>query len=339
MLDSKLTGVSAPPFTREVRAIAPASTANLGPGFDSLGMALPLFAGVSMKAAARTRIRLFGNHLDGVPTDKSNLVYVVAQKVFARAGVEVPELDIALESDIPLTRGLGSSAAAIVGALAAANGLIGNVLSKDELFQMATALERHPDNVGAALFGGFVAAAWDGERAEAVRLEPPEELEVLAAIPAFELSTKEARGVLPRQISMGDAVFNVSHSSLLTAALASGNLEVLRHAMRDRLHQPYRAPLIPGMEEVLRGAPDHGALGAVLSGAGPTLLMFVRSGDATRGELEAYVKKTLNDAGVQVSMRWMKPCAQGAHTVVLERAGEAESPLTAARKDWPEVSA
>ncbi|WP_276352809.1 homoserine kinase [Cohnella caldifontis] len=339
MLDSKRPRVPSPPRTRESRAIVPASTANLGPGFDSLGMALPIFAGVSMKAAERTRIRLAGPNLDGVPTDKTNWMYAIAQQVFSRAGADVPELDIAIESDIPLTRGLGSSAAAIVGALAAANGLIGGVLGKDELFQMATALERHPDNVGAALYGGFVAAAWDGERAAAVRMEPPAGLDVLAVIPAFELSTKAARGVLPEQVSMEDAVFNVSHSSLLTAALASGQLDVLRRAMRDRLHQPYRTSMIPGMTEVLQGAADHGALGAVLSGAGPTLLMLVREDEPRRVELEDYVRSTMGAAGVRVEARWMKPCALGAEVTVLDRDGEPEPPLTAALGKRPEVRA
>lgn len=322
---------------RFVRAVVPASTANLGPGFDSLGMALPLFAGVSMRAAERTRIRLHGEHLDGIPTDKSNLLYVTAQAVFAQAGVSVPELEIACESEIPLTRGLGSSAAAIVGALVAANGLIGSPLSADELFQMATAVERHPDNVGAALFGGFVAAAWDGERAQAVRFDPPADLEALLAIPAFELSTKKARGALPQQVSMADAVFNVSHSSLLTAALAAGDLPALRHAMRDRLHQPYRAEMIPGMKDLLAEATEHGALGAALSGAGPTLLLLADRREAVRERLESFVKRTMEAAGVDIRLQWMTPCRQGAAVVAGESAGEMEAPLAAMRRERSEV--
>jgi len=322
---------------RLARAIVPASTANLGPGFDSLGMALPLFAGVSMRAAERTSIHLHGKHLEGIPSDKSNLVYEIAQAVFAKAGVSLPELEISYESQIPLTRGLGSSAAAIVGALLTANGLAGNPLSTDELFQMATAMERHPDNVGAALYGGIVAAAWDGERAEAVRLEPPADLEVLVAVPAFELSTKKARGALPQQVSMADAVFNVSHSSLLTAALAAGDLSVLRHAMRDRLPQPYRAAMIPGMADILAGAPEHGALGAVLSGAGPTLLMLVDRREAKREQLENFINKTMAAASVEVSMQWMTPCQQGASVEVRESGDGREAPLTALLRERSEV--
>ncbi|WP_256756759.1 homoserine kinase [Cohnella sp. WQ 127256] len=288
-----------------------ASSANLGPGFDTLGIALSLFAWVSMAPATSTRVTLVGDNLEGVTQDKTNLVYEVAQAVFAKAGIELPELDIGIRSDIPLTRGLGSSAAAIVGALVAANSLIGNALSDDELFQMATELEKHPDNVGASMFGGIIAAAWDGTRAEYVRIEPPVGMDVLVAIPEFELSTKKARNVLPEQISLQDAVFNVTHSSLLTAALAMGRLDLLSHAMRDRLHQPYRAKLIPGMEKILREATEHGALGAVLSGAGPTLLLLSRSELSGNGQLIAFVQEVMAEAGVKVTTRWLEPYLHG----------------------------
>ncbi len=289
----------------------PASTANLGPGFDSLGMALSLFEWVSMAPAEETRITLVGDNLDGVATDKTNLIYEVAQAVFRKAGVEMPELDIGIRSDIPLARGLGSSATAIVGALVAANALIGNALSDDDLFQMASELEKHPDNVGASLFGGIIAASWDGERADYVRIEPPAGMEVLAAIPEFELATKKARNVLPEQVSMKDAVFNVTHSSLLTAALASGRLDLLGRAMRDRLHQPYRAALIPGMETILREATEHGALGAVLSGAGPTLLLIAETEQIADGSLVSFVKRVMSAEGIQMDARWLKPCLHG----------------------------
>ncbi len=289
----------------------PASTANLGPGFDSLGMALSLFSWVSMAPSKQTRITLVGDHLEGVPEDKSNLIYEVAQAVFRKAGVDLPELEIGIRSDIPLTRGLGSSASAIVGALVAANALIGYALSDDDLFQMASELENHPDNVGASLFGGIVAASWDGERADYVRLEPPAGMEVLAAIPEFELATKKARNVLPEQVSMKDAVFNVTHSSLLTAAFASGRLDLLARAMRDRLHQPYRSALIPGMETILREATGHGALGAVLSGAGPTLLLLAETKQIADGGLEAFVKDVMSAEGIRVDTRWLKPCLHG----------------------------
>ncbi|UJF36424.1 homoserine kinase [Paenibacillus hexagrammi] len=296
---------------RKVRVKVPASTANLGPGFDSLGMALNLYAWIDMAIAEKTSFHLIGDQMKGLPTDKSNLIYKVAQMVFEEAGVHHPELEIAMYSDIPLTRGLGSSASAIVGALAAANALVDNKLSNDQLFQIATRLEKHPDNVGASLFGGIVVAFWDGDRAEYIRLEPDEHLEALVAIPAFQLSTEKARGVMPQQVSMKDAVFNLSHSSLLVAALSTGNLDMIRHAMKDALHQPYRAPLIPGMSKILEEAVQHGALGAALSGAGPTILTLMDSRSGRKEELEAFLKDTLKAEHIEAEALWLKPSREG----------------------------
>ncbi|MFD0694091.1 homoserine kinase [Paenibacillus sp. GCM10027628] len=303
--------------TRKVRVKVPASTANLGPGFDSLGMALNLYAWIDMAVSERTTIHLIGDQMQGIPTDKSNLIYKVAQMVFDQAGVSHPELDIAMYSDIPLTRGLGSSASAIIGALAGANALIGNKLTTDELFQIATRLEKHPDNVGASLFGGIVVAFWDGQRAESIRLEPDPNLEVLVAIPAFQLSTEKARSVMPQQVSMKDAVFNLSHSSLLVAALSTGNLGMIRHAMKDALHQPYRAALIPGMTTILEQADQHGALGVALSGAGPTLLTLVDARSGSKTGLESFLKETLLKEGIEAQTLWLKPNGEGVTTSFL----------------------
>lgn len=297
----------------QVLVKVPASTANLGPGFDTLGMALSLYAWIEMEAAAdgNTVIELHGDGLDGIPTNKTNLIYKVAQLVFDEAGVDIPELRIAMYSEIPLTRGLGSSASAIVGALVAANALAGNPLSEDKLFQMASELEGHPDNVGASLFGGIVVSAWDGERAEKVVIAPHANLEVLVAIPAFQLSTEKARHALPAQLDLKDAVFNVASSSLLVAAFASGNLSLIPFAMRDRLHQPYRAPLVPGMSEILARATEHGALGAALSGAGPTILTLVDRDCEKKAELEAFMLDTLAEHGIEAQTMWLNPSLTG----------------------------
>lgn len=290
----------------------PASTANLGPGFDSLGMALNLYAWIGMGFAEKTEFRVYGNQLEGIPTDKSNLVYEAAQLVFRKAGLPEQELFIEMASDIPLTRGLGSSASAIVGALYAANALIGYKLSQDELFQIASKLEQHPDNVGASLFGGIIAACWDGERAEYIRLPPHEQIEVLAAIPDFQLSTSKARNVLPAEIRLKEAVFNIGHASLLVAALAAGNLPMIRHAMKDCLHQPHRAALIPGMERILHEAADHGALGAALSGAGPTMLALVDARSEQKKDLEQFLLETFAREGVTAKTLWLHPDLAGA---------------------------
>lgn len=311
---------------RRVIVKVPASTANLGPGFDTLGMALSLYSWVELSASEKTTFQLHGEQMKGLPTDKSNLIYKVAQLVFKEAGVAVPELSIAMYSDIPLTRGLGSSASAIIGALVAANALIGSPLSDDKLFQLATGLEGHPDNVGASLFGGIVVSAWDGERADYVRLEPHARLETLVAIPAFQLSTEKARHALPSQISMADAVFNVGRSSLLVAALASGELGLIRHAMKDRLHQPYRAALIPGMTEILEHAADFGALGAALSGAGPTLIAFVDADSKDKQQLEQFLLATLKKQGIEAQTVWLKPSALGP-AITIENSNEASLSL------------
>lgn len=303
---------------RRVTVKVPASTANLGPGFDSLGMALSLYAWIEMSESrsGETVFRFYGDGMEGLPSDKSNLLYKVAQLVFDQAGVSVPELEISMYSDIPLARGLGSSATAIIAALVAANALIGGPLSDDELFQLATRLEGHPDNVGASLFGGIVVAAWDGETAHYARIEPNARLETLVAIPAFELATEKARHALPSQLAMADAVFNVGRSSLLVAALASGELGLIRHAMKDRLHQPYRAPLIPGMTEILERATEFGALGSALSGAGPTLIAFVDADSPSKEKLETFLQDTLRKEGIEAETLWLGPCSSGPKVIV-----------------------
>jgi homoserine kinase len=281
-------------------------------------MALNLYAWIDMAISEQTTIHLIGDQMNGIPTDKSNLIYKVAQMVFEQADVSHPELDIAMYSDIPLTRGLGSSASAIVGALAGANALIGNKLTQYELFQIASRLEKHPDNVGASLFGGIVVAFWDGEKAESIRIEPDANLEVLVAIPAFQLSTEKARSVMPKQVAMKDAVFNLSHSSLLVAALSTGNLGMIRHAMKDALHQPYRAELIPGMKTLLEQAENHGALGVALSGAGPTMLALVDARSGQKEELEAFLKDTLAKENIEALTLWLKPSVEGVAAILLQ---------------------
>jgi len=292
---------------------SPASTANLGPGFDSLGMALGLHAWIEMAEADETRITLYGYELEGVACDETNLIYQVAQRVFAESGRRIPHLEIAMYSEIPLARGLGSSAAAIVGGMVAANELIGRPLGPDDIFQMAAREEGHPDNVGASLFGGMVVSSWDGERAERIRLTPPPQLEALVVIPEFRLSTETARRVLPSAVPLRDAVFNIGNASLLVAAFASGNLSVLRHAMKDALHQPYRAKLIPGMERILREAADYGALGVALSGAGPTLIAFLDENSPDKERLERYLVASFRAERIEARTMRLKPDPEGTH--------------------------
>lgn len=301
-----------------VRVQVPASTANLGPGFDSLGMALNLFMTIELTLADEWGFSLEGTHLEGIPADGQNLAYQVIQSFYEEIGQAAPAFHIKMTSDIPLTRGLGSSASAIVAALYAANEMTGRPLTVDELFQTATRWEGHPDNVGASLFGGWIAATWDGREANYVRFDPPPGLRAIVAIPEFALETKKARNALPQQVRMEDAVFNLGHTALLVGALATGRLDLLKKAMRDRLHQPYRQSLVPGMEKLLREATDYGAIGIALSGAGPTLIAFV---DDTAQHFEQHIKlkgflaETLFQEGISAQILEIAPCVEGVRRI------------------------
>lgn len=274
-----------------VRVRVPASTANLGPGFDTLGMAFQLYSTITMRFADKTEIRLIGEELQELPVDKTNLVYEVAAGLFAEANLPAPELYIEIETEAPLTRGLGSSASAIVGALAGANALAGEPFTREQIFAMASRLEGHPDNVGASVFGGFVVAAMPQDETGPIphaTFPVPKALKTLVVIPDYWLATHKARGVLPEVYTKADVIYNVGHSSLLVAALAQGRLDLLASAMQDRMHQPYRAPLVPGLAEMLAEATAHGALGAALSGAGPTTLFFYETPEQAR-ELRDFI--------------------------------------------------
>jgi homoserine kinase len=245
----------------------PATVANLGAGFDVLAAAVGVHAEITVEASAAARVS--APNLD-VPQDASNLIYRSAAAV-ARAAGHTGAFAVEVRSPIPLRSGLGSSAAAIVGGLVAANHLVGAGLDAEALLGLAAQIEGHPDNVGAALLGGVVIVVSDGARYRWLRLAPAMPLAVVLVTPALQIETAAARRVLPRAVSREDAVFNIGRASLLVAALAQGRPDLLGDALQDRLHQPYRASLVPGFERVKAAAITAGAYGAVLSGSGPTI--------------------------------------------------------------------
>lgn len=260
-----------------VRIVAPASTANLGPGFDCLGLALELRHRLKVidEEGQGVVIRVEGEGADVVPLDESNVVYQAMARVFAEVGYEPGRLRLESSNDIPLACGLGSSAAAFSAGLAAGLLLSGEQLDRERLIEMGSDSEGHPDNIVPCVLGGFtVAVAGDG-RVDYARLEPPERMRIVAVVPDFSLPTPKARSVLPRQVAFEDAVVNLGRVGLLTAAMASGETRLLRTAMEDVLHQPYRMELVPGLEEVRQAALKAGALGAALSGAGSTMMALV----------------------------------------------------------------
>ncbi len=252
----------------------PATTGNLGPGFDCLGAALSLYNRFEFAEAEELRVTASGPGSEKIAKNKTNLVYQSLERLFDCIGRPKPVVSLDIKMQVPLSRGLGSSATAIVGGLMGANLLAGSPLDRPEILRLAIEAEGHPDNVVPALLGGCQLVAMHGQDWQICGLSWPKKLGVVALIPEFELSTSKARQVLPKQVPLRDAVFNAAHLALLTQALATGNLEWLQAALHDRLHQPYRQTLIPGMESVREAAIAAGALGLVISGAGPTLLVL-----------------------------------------------------------------
>src|SRR6267142_54141 len=260
-------------MTIEVRV--PATSANLGPGFDVLGLALGLYNDIAYEEAEGVVVAIEGEGAGRLASGSDNVVARAAHMVYEAAGRRFPGATIRCVNRIPPARGLGSSAAAWVGGLVAANAWLGSPLQRDALLALACRAEGHPDNVAAALLGGLTVSCVSGESVVALSLPVPADLLWVVLVPETESSTHEARAVLAETVTRADAVFNLQRMGLLLAALASGRVDVLGVAMDDRLHQPQRRALFPWMDAVCRAALEAGALGCVLSGAGPSMLAAV----------------------------------------------------------------
>lgn len=243
----------------------PASSANLGPGYDAMAAAVALHLALEVEETGE-----FGLDPGGleVSTGRDNLIVQAFETLHPADGIA-----FRLRSDIPLARGLGSSAAAIVAGLVAADHLFELALSKEELLARATEIEGHPDNVAAAIYGGFVVCAAGGDPF-AARFNPPEGLEGILVIPGEEVSTRLAREAIPTELPLADAVANVSAAALLVLGLRSADLDLVGRGLRDSIHQPRRRSLYPRSMEIVDAAADLGAVGATISGAGPTVLVW-----------------------------------------------------------------
>ena len=296
-----------------VKIQVPATTANLGPGFDCLGLALALYNTVELSVSATTDVRVTGEGAGQLPLGDANLVLRAAHKLARDVDIDVPGWRLRQDNHIPLARGLGSSSAAIVGGLVAANQLLGINMPAWQLLQVATEMEGHPDNVAPALSGGLTVCGLEQNRVHCAGFPPPRDLAVGLVIPDFEVSTELARSVLPSEVPFADAVFNATHTALLLAALLSEDWELLRVAMKDRLHQPYRAQLVPGMGEVIEAAVEAGAYGAALSGSGPTVVAF--AGDEHTPITDAMLQAFAGH-GVRARVVWTSVSAQGAFALV-----------------------
>lgn len=261
-----------------IKLRVPASSANLGPGFDALGLALGVYLECRFRRGEKLAIRVSGREADLIPATEENLIWQTAQQVAADVREALPPVELEIHNDIPIGKGLGSSAAALTAGVVIADRLLGLGWKPLRILDEAARIEGHPDNVSACVLGSIVASAIDsGGSARAVRLDLPAHFGVAVVTPDFDLPTVKARQVLPDCYSRADAVFNVQRAALLIAALATGDVSAFPTALEDRIHQSYRAPLVPGLSEILKlRAP--GLLGCTLSGAGPSILVFYEKG-------------------------------------------------------------
>ncbi len=300
-----------------VRVRVPASSANLGPGFDALGLALSLHNEVLAEEAEELAVSVEGEGAGTLATGGQNVVARGVRAAFEAAGRPFRGCALRCRNRIPLARGLGSSAAAWVAGLAAGNALLGAPLDREALLVLASRAEGHPDNVAAALYGGLTVAcaAADGG-VTAVALPVPPRLRWVVLVPEVAASTAEARAVLPATVARQDAVFNVQRVALLLASLQVGRLGELTTALEDRLHEPYRLALFPWMPDVVKAARAAGALGCVLSGAGPSILA-VTAGEEAAGPVARAMEEALRGAGLSGTARSLEVDRRGAVAEVL----------------------
>ncbi|MFQ3548594.1 MAG: homoserine kinase [Armatimonadota bacterium] len=281
----------------KVTVKTPASSANLGPGFDTLGVALCLYNTVTIETIENgLEITCSGVGADKIPLDETNIVYTSALKVWEQVGYNPSGIKLHLHNEIPPARGLGSSSAAIVCGVTAANAVSGNMLGEREILQICMNIEGHADNIVPALVGGFcVATVVSNGHVEYIKVPPSKTISAVAIVPSFELKTSDARKVLPESFSFQDVVYNVGHSAFFVSAFITGNFSSLKFAMEDRLHQPYRESLIPGMRDVFSAAMQAGAQSVSISGSGPTLIAFVNSNQKQIGKAmqEAWQKHNI----------------------------------------------
>ena len=301
-----------------IRVKAPATTANMGPGYDCLGLALDVWNTFEIEVlkGGEPVVEVTGEGADELGTGRDNLIYRAMEFLFQDVGEDMPAVRINCDNAIPIARGMGSSAAAIAGGLVAANYLCSQEYTANDLLEMAATIEGHPDNVAAAVLGGMQLVIMDqtdeGNRLYTVPLNVPPELHAVVFVPQVRISTKDARAVLPEKVSMADAVHNMGRVGLLVAAMATNHPEYLTVATQDRIHQPYRQPLFPAMKVIFQAALDAGAMGVFLSGSGSTVLALTKGREMT----VAYeMAEAARQASVEGNVSVTQPTVRGAHLI------------------------
>lgn len=270
----------------------PATSANMGSGFDTLGVALNLYSRLRVEERESGLEIITVNNTGNVQSDRSNLVYRAMDKVFQETGYSPGGLYIRQDSKIPMTRGLGSSSACIVGGMLAANVMSGRKLSYSDILNMAAEMEGHPDNVGPALYGGLCISATEGRKTLVKSEKLENNLKFAVMIPNFYVATKKSRGALPELIHLRDAADNISSALMLYEALVTGDYDMLRFGVRDKLHQPYRKGYIDGFDEIFDKTYDCGAKATYLSGSGPTIISILTgNGKAFRRSMEDFFRE------------------------------------------------
>ena len=307
----------------KVSVKVPASSANLGPGFDCLGLALPIYNTITIEETVLPGTGIEINIIpegesmsdmvfDNIPRDKNNIIYKAVEMLYNSIGQEPSELKINIQSQIPITRGLGSSSSIIVGGLLAANKLLGSPADEKALLAIATEVEGHPDNVAPAILGGVVLATQEDDGTISYcKLDWPNEWDITVCIPDFELSTEIARSILPKEVPMQDAIFNAKHLAMLIKAVDTKDPKLMKTALKDRLHQPYRERLVLGMKDIMDAFKNEdGVLGVVLSGAGPSLLVISNKYDVDK--IKSTVTEIWDKHNVKSDIRTLKVEEQGA---------------------------
>lgn len=287
----------------------PATSANMGPGFDSLGIALDVWNEVRISKGPFS-IKIDGTGEEELPKDTSNLVYKSFSKVFEEIDEIVPEVKLSCTNRIPLTRGMGSSSAALIGGLMSGNAMAGSPLSTSEILNIGAKIEKHPDNVAPALLGGVQIGIYDQEKLITANVPFPEDLRVVLYVPNQVMPTDQARNILAPKVAREDAVYNIGRSALLVQSLVTGDLQNLKYATQDMIHQPQRQKQFFPMKNIIKAAMEAGAFGAFLSGAGSSILAFTKGREYTIGyEMADAAMKS----GLDGDIIFTSPTSKGAY--------------------------
>ncbi len=275
-----------------IKLRVPASSANMGAGFDTLGVAVALYNRMAIEEIPEGLEVINKNTQSFIPKDGNNLIYRAMLNLFDHVGYTPKGYRIEQNSQIPMTRGLGSSSACIVGGMLAANIISGRKLTYNEIIHLAAKMEGHPDNVGPAMFGGFCVSLTDGDKTIIKSTKLENHIRFAVIVPDFFVATKKSRGVLPSKVDLKDAVYNIGHASMFQAAMLSGDMDALKIGARDRLHQQYRKSYVEGMEDIFEKTYSLGSNATYLSGSGPTILSVLDGGyNKFKSGMQQYFKE------------------------------------------------